>query len=362
MNRVKTHRFVNVEAGRRLDHFLVQQFPDASRRFLKRQCEEGRVQVNGSVRRGGYLLKCGEIVELIFDHPPEARPEIARAEGGLEKLLPILFEDEHLIAVSKRRAMHSVTLRDDDPVTVSDCLAAYSESCFLASQDRREAGLVQRLDYFTSGVLVAAKSEKVWYSLREQLFRGGFRKTYLALVEGTLTEERIRVSLALRQRNDGSGMEVVSDHRNGQNFKQPREGSEFSAETNVELVETITLGDEFRRSGEGRALSIIRATATRVRRHQIRVHLAALGHPLVGDELYGSRLGLTDCGLFTDATPSGRFGFLLHAESVELEHPVTARPIRIIAASELFEQLVQRSRQHDAVCRTGADRWTSNGK
>lgn len=261
-----------------------------------------------------------------------ARPDLAEAQGGPLQYIKVLFEDEFLLALEKPRAMHSITLTPEDSLTLADCVAAYCPQCLGASADQREAGLVQRLDHFTSGVILAAKTPGVWQSLHQMLIGNEVQKTYLALVEGTLAVAEVHISLPLRQSKGGKKMIAVRTSKARTN--------NFAAKTNIEGVGTLAFEGD-------RTVSIGRARARHVARHQIRVHLASFGHPLVGDKLYGAKWELAE--LLREVSPNEIVdnrsidGFLLHAERVEFIHPVSREPICVTSNSRVFEQLLRQT-------------------
>lgn len=315
--RIDGTKFTNSSENTRLDLIISRQFPKYSKRFAKTLCARGLVHVNGKKRSGGYLLSKGELIEIAAVERAKARPALVQEKQGA-LAVEVLHEDEHLLIVSKPRAMHSVTLSADDPLTLADWLSFHARECQSASTDEREGGLVQRLDYFTSGVVIAAKHLEAWKKLTKLLHAEKIEKRYLALVEGRLArrEEVIRLPLV----EQGQKSQVVSDETKGS----------FAAETQLSEVFFY----------EHEQVSVVRASAARARRHQIRVHLQALGHPLVGDDLYGSNRKLTELSFFKDhAYRELEQGFLLHAESVSLVHPLTGKPLLATAASKYFEEI-----------------------
>lgn len=309
-----THRFVvGAEAPLRLDRFLAERLPDASRRLVRELCAEGAVRVNGRRARGGVTLAAGDAVEVaLAPAPPAARPALGAALSPA-----VLFEDAHLLVVSKPRAVHSVTLAADDPPTLADWLAAYAPACATASPDPREAGLVQRLDFYTSGALLAARTRPAWEALRAALFAGAVAKTYLALVEGHPARDTWTCALPLRARGPRGRMEAVAPDT---------PGALLAACTEVEVFRRLVL--------PGGPAAVVRARAPRARRHQVRVHLAVSGHPLVGDTQYGS---MSDAAALGDATLPG---FLLHAATLAFAHPVTGQRVEAEAPSPVFAALL----------------------
>lgn len=299
----------------RLDVFLSENIPGLTRAKARELCEKRKVEVNGRTGRAGQALLPGDTVTLSQSYVPvRATPERA-ADAEL-----LFFEDDALLVVNKPRGMASVRLRAEDPPTLADWVAAHCPACVEASPDPREAGLVQRLDFSTSGLVLAAKSRAVWEALRKQLFAEEVEKSYLALVEKRPVKKRFTVSFPLVQSKDGKSMCAV------------RDGGD-RATIQLSAVTDVTVLNEIGRNGRGFAL--VRAKGRRVRRHQIRAHLAASSHPLVGDVLYGSTATLGE--VFPDSP--GLDGFLLHAESIQLRHPSSGRDCDFRCPSPLCEEL-----------------------
>ncbi len=294
------------KASPRFDLWLTEEIPGLSRSKARDLCKEGLVRVNGVPMRGGAPVFAGSLVEILGSiESPAARV--------MENALPlsVVFEDEHLLVVNKPRGVSTVTLSPEDPTTLADMIATARAECRTASPDLREAGLIQRLDFWTGGLVTAAKNSDVWESLRLELFEGKFEKSYLALVEGKLKENLFSVYLALTPSSDGKKML----------FSKPGDETALSAESEIEVVRELEGG-----------FSIVRVRANRARRHQVRAHLAHIGHPLVGDSLYGARKSLTSfalkLGLESDE------GFLLHAETLTFSHPVTGSAVSLTSSPE----------------------------
>jgi len=246
-----------------------------------------------------------------------ARPELAQQSGGALKFITIRYEDEHLLCVEKPAAMHSVTLAADDPLTLADCIAEYCPECLIASDDPREAGLLQRLDFYTSGLIMAAKTKQSWQLFRRLVSGGEVRKSYMALVEGVLERKLREVSCYMTESRNKKRVSVV---------RNPSETREQCFPT-----ETVIQGLKDFKHSSGESLCLARASGMQMRRHQVRAHLAFSGHPLVGDELYGAALSLQPL--------LNRDGFFLHAESVHFIHPFTSDTVEITSESSEQKKL-----------------------
>jgi 23S rRNA pseudouridine1911/1915/1917 synthase len=289
---------------------------------VRRYFDGGLVRINGRKASGGTFVKAGDEVKVLsLLTPARARPELALKSGGPLKFISVLFEDEHILVISKQRAMSTVTLASDDDLTVADCVCAYCPEAISASPDEREAGLVQRLDFFTGGILAAAKTRTVWEKMRSGLFASAFHKEYLALVSGTFEVRDFELSWPLKQSRDGKTMEIIEESDHHLDRQQ--------AQTHVVCLKELA------------AASVVRAEAAVARRHQIRVHLAACEHPLIGDTLYGSTITLDDFARsepVPEAFPNS--GFLLHASRIRLPHPITGEELDFQDVPRFFEEMV----------------------
>lgn len=281
-------------APERLDKFLIRQFPESGRNYWRTSLEAS-VRVNGKKASKGQLLRGGEVLEL-SEVPPETDAAIAA-----NPLIPIqvLFENKHCFAIDKAAGLACHPLRRDEDKTVANAaLARYPELAGL--RPTREAGLVHRLDNETSGVLLFARDLESLKKLRALSRCGGMRKTYFALVEGRLT---------------GSGeIDLAIGHHPG-NTKKMRATSDASEAKRLKARAAKT---RFECLANSESLSLIKLEIDVGARHQIRVHLAAIGHPILGDRLYGAQMG-----------PSR---FFLHAAELRFPSPWAEEEICISAA------------------------------
>lgn len=326
--RNRPSEFTNTKESLRLDLFLVQTLENCTRRLAAALCDDGFVLVNGAKRRAGFLLRPGDLVRVERQlRVIQARPEVASRPGSLADTLQVRYEDEDLVIVEKPRAMHSVRLKEEEGLTVADFVANHCKQCLTASPDKREAGLVQRLDYFTSGVMIAAKTAQAWQALHGLMLDGGVKKSYMALVEGRVRKGRFTIREPLIQAPSGKKMLVKSSR-----------GETLRGDLFVTHVERLRAGELIK----GSDVSAVALTGSRFRRHQIRAHMEWEGHSLVGDELYGSELQLDD--VLPEELLEGVLskGFFLHAESVEFTQPFSKSKVVVRSTSQYFDRLLSR--------------------
>jgi 23S rRNA pseudouridine1911/1915/1917 synthase len=277
------------EGRRRLDVLLAARVEGLSRRQAQKLVARGVVLVDGRPAKKGMIVAAGSRVELT-ERPPPARWG-PLPDGSID--LRVLYEDRQLLALDKPSGVPSVPLAPEEPGTLAGALAARYPECRDLGRRSGDGGLVQRLDRGTSGVVLAARDAQSHASLVALQRGGGIRKTYLALVRDGGDHLPGRIDLPLSP----AGVR-------GRAVKVDPAGMEAS----TEVVRLRVAGD----------LLLVRARIHRGRRHQIRVHLAAVGFPIAGDSIYGA-----------GPEPEGIDRLCLHASSVELPHPVTSSLLEV---------------------------------
>jgi 23S rRNA pseudouridine1911/1915/1917 synthase len=239
----------------RLDHYLRERVPGLSRRQLMSLFHAGHVRVNGRLASKGARVQSGDRIEL-DGIPAETGPA-----ADFDVSLRIIYEDRQLVAVDKPAGMPSHALRVGERGTVvSALLARYPELRGVGYREQ-ESGLVHRLDGDTSGVLLAARDQATFETLRAAHERDEFGKRYLALVRGQPVPQVLRGYLRADQRT-------------------VRVRSEPFAEAKAVAMELLTS----ERYGD---FALVCVRLSRAARHQVRALLAAKGHPIAGDQQYG---------------------------------------------------------------------------
>ncbi len=279
------------EAGQRVDNFLIARLKGVPKSHVYRVLRSGEVRVNSRRVEAAHRLAPGDRIRV----PPMRVAAPAERGPAPARELPVLYEDEAILAIDKPAglAVHGG----------SGVAHGVIESLRAMRPEARFLELVHRLDRDTSGVLLLAKKRSALTALHALLRGRGIDKRYLAGVAGRFRNARQRVRLALAKRVTGEGERRVSVSDVGQ-----------AAETVFRLVER---GAEF---------SLLEAELLTGRTHQIRVHLAHLGHPVLGDEKYG------DFELNRRLRQEGLKRMFLHAAELRFPHPVTGVPMAIVAA------------------------------
>ncbi len=268
------------DAGKRLDAFLHERLSQFSRSRLQSWIKEERVLLGGRTQRASYVLRGGEVISV---SPAELTPLKAEAE---ELPLEILYQDDDVVVVNKAAGMVVHAGAGHSRGTLVNALLHHFGSLSSVNGDIRP-GIVHRLDRETSGVLAVARTDNAHQSLAKQFHDREVEKSYLALVHGRMKESKGRI---------GSPIARDPIHRTRMTTKL---GSGRAAFTEYSVLEEFgTLSYLAIRIGTGRT-------------HQIRVHLASLHHPIVGDRLYGAP---ADAQL-------GRF--FLHAYRLRFRSPST---------------------------------------
>jgi len=290
--------------GLRLDRFLTSVLPDHSRARIQRLIKEGAVQVAGRPdARANQPVKTGQTISVEIPEPVDATP---RPEA---LPLPILHQDEDVIVVDKPAGMVVHPAAGHASGTLVNALLHHVDDLSGIGGEKRP-GIVHRLDRGTSGLMVIAKNDAAHVELARQFQEREVEKEYVALVWGEVMAGR-RIDLPVG--------------------RDPRDRKKMSAKArrSREAVTRVVRAEHF-----GRTLTLVRVAIHTGRTHQIRVHLSAIGHPIVGDSLYGGvhRRVPGDLRAVTHlARP------FLHAARLVFTHPADGR--RMEFTSELPDEL-----------------------
>ena len=282
------------DRGKRLDHFLQEHLPQYSRARLQSWIKEGRVLVDGAASKASEQIRGGEQIDVA---PADLRPLKAAAE---DLPVEILYEDESVIAINKPAGLTVHAGAGAHSGTLVNRLVHHFQSLSKVGGEMRP-GIVHRLDKWTSGVLLVARTDAGHRALAEQFARRTTEKRYIAIVQGVVREDSGRIAKPIardpvhRTRMTaklGRGRDALTDFRVLKRFQD------------ATLVEI--------RIGTGRT-------------HQIRAHMASIRHPVLGDRLYGGRAAER---MFLHAW---RIGFTSPAsgDRVTVEAPVPAEFERV---------------------------------
>jgi 23S rRNA pseudouridine1911/1915/1917 synthase len=293
------------EAGRRLDRVLADRIAGLSRSRLKALIVAGQVSAGGrTILDPGYRVNAGD--EITVKVPP-TEPAVPKGEN-IE--LDIVYEDEHIIVVDKPRGLVIHPAAGNWTGTLVNALIAHCGSSLSGIGGVRRPGIVHRLDKDTTGILIVAKTDQAHRALTAQFAdhgrTGALRRGYLAFVWGAPRDAK------------GTIDKPIDRHPQARDKMAVRAGGR----------EAITHWQVLERYACGRpepVASMIECRLETGRTHQIRVHLASIGHPLIGDEVYGSGFR-TKAALLSESARQAVAALgrqALHAHILRVEHPAT---------------------------------------
>jgi 23S rRNA pseudouridine1911/1915/1917 synthase len=276
------------QGGMRLDHFIAEKVPHLSRSRLQALIKDGRILLNGGTARASVTLRTGDAVS--FDEPAVIPANASEAE---DIPLSVLYEDSDLIVINKPPGLVVHPAVGNLTGTVVNALLHHCDELSGIGGVERP-GIVHRLDKETSGCLVAAKNDLAHQALAEQFAGREVTKIYLAIAAGKFP------------RREGMINAPIGRHRvNRQKMAVVREGEGREARTGWKVLAELPAG------------SLVECTLHTGRTHQIRVHLKHLGHPLLGDSVYGKSAGFSRQ--------------MLHAWKLGFTHPRSGQRIDCVA-------------------------------
>jgi len=264
--------------GKRLDVFIKEREPDFSRTVIQALIAADKVRVNGKSVKAHHKLRLGDRVQW-------ARPELPKCEVVAEDIpLSVLFEDEAVCVIDKPAGLVVHPGAGHREHTLVHALLHHVSS--LSQLSRERPGIVHRLDKETSGVMVVAKTNAAHMDLARQFKDHTIERRYVALVDGDVAFDEGVVDIPIR--------------------RHATDRQRMTAGYSDDAKEARTLYKVIRRFGSFTAVSFLPQTG---RTHQLRVHMAYLGHPILGDRVYGKKKNFPRLAL--------------HAEALAFTHPVT---------------------------------------
>ena len=268
---------------------------------VKGLIEAGHVLVDGRVVKAGHRVRAGERVQVAI--PPAPREGLTAEPRALS----VVFEDAHLLVVDKPAGVVTHPGAGQLRGTLAAAVLARAPEMAGVGSPKRP-GVVHRLDKGTSGLIVLAKTQAAYDGLTAQLARRTVTRRYLCLAQGAVARVEGRIDAAIGR-----------DPRSRVRMAVVKEGRGKRAVTHFRVLERFGRG--------GAAISLLECRLETGRTHQIRVHLASLGHPLLGDDVYrGGRGAPTNDPVLMDLI-HGLGGVALHAAALAFTHPLTGEPM-----------------------------------
>jgi len=287
------------ETGKRIDVFISEKF-GLTRSAVQKIIENGGIFVNGLTKEKNYKIKNGDVIEVSITEPKEININAQDLD------LDVLYEDEYLIVINKRQGMTVHPSQGNYANTLVNALLYHCKGSLSGINGEIRPGIVHRLDKDTSGVMIAAKNDQAHLGLAKQIKARSFTRIYNAIVFGNIKNDNGIVDLPLgRSKKDFRKIAVYK-----------------TADSENKIREAVTHYEVLGRySYKNNRYAHIKLKLETGRTHQIRVHMAHLGHPVIGDEVYGNE-NINKIFAFLN-------GQCLHSKSIEFVHPITDKNIFI---------------------------------
>ena len=272
------------DIGKRLDIYLSEKNEDITRSYIKNLVDDKKILVNGKSVKSGYKVKNGDSIDVEI---VEKVPENIVAE---DIPLDIVYEDEDIIIINKAKGMVVHPANGNYTGTVVNSLMHSHEGKLSSINGVVRPGIVHRIDKDTSGIIVVAKNDNAHKKLSDQFKVHSISRKYVALVKGIIKEDELTIDKPIGRSTKDRKKMAVTD-KNSRN-----------AVTHISVLRRFYTSN----------VTLVEARLETGRTHQIRVHMASLHHPLIGDEVYGKK------------DPKFKVeGQMLHAKSLGFIHPTT---------------------------------------
>ena len=286
----------------RIDRYLTEMLPEQSRSFFQKLIRDGFVMVNHIIVKVNYRLKTGDVIEI--DIPDAVPTEIVPENIPLD----ILYEDDDLLIVNKPKGMVVHPAVGHSTGTLVNAIMYHCQGNLSGINGEIRPGIVHRIDKDTTGSLIICKNDEAHRNIAEQIKEHSVTRRYVGVVAGTFSEESGTVEGAIgRHPNDRKRMTI--NEKNGK-----------PAVTHYRVLQTL------------KGASFMEFELETGRTHQIRVHMASISHPLLGDTVYGD-----------SKNPYKLQGQALHARTIGFIHPTTGEYIEVSAPiPEYMTELVRK--------------------
>ena len=290
----------NIEEIGRLDKIVSNLETNLSREAVQRMIKNGKILVNGKQEKPSYKTSIGETIIIEEEKAEEIdlKPQ--------EMPLDVIYEDDDMLVINKEKGIVVHPGNGNPDGTLANAVMARCKGGLSGIGGKIRPGIVHRIDKDTSGLVIIAKNDKAHINLSNQIQKRKVKKTYIALVRGVIKENEATINMPIgRSTKDRKKMAVS---KNGK-----------EAITNFKVLKRFT------------GYTLLEVNIETGRTHQIRVHLAEIGFPIVGDMVYSN-----------GKNPFNVEGQMLHAAKLELKHPTTQKDVTFEATlPEYFKKIVK---------------------
>lgn len=285
--------------GLRLDKALAMKETELSRVAIQRLIEEEKILVNGKKSKVSYKVAQNDEITVFEDEPKEVTLEAEDIP------LDIIYEDSDILVVNKQKGLVVHPGNGNPNGTLVNAVMSHCKDSLSGIGGEIRPGIVHRIDKDTSGLLIVAKNDKAHINISEQIKNHEVKKTYIALVRGRMKEEKATIDMPIARSVKERTKMAVSKY-------------------GKKAVTHLTVMEKFEN------FTLLEVTIETGRTHQIRVHLAEIGYPIVGDYVYSN-----------GKNPFGVEGQMLHSSRLEFVHPTTGEQMKLQAPlPEYFENVL----------------------
>lgn len=286
---IKLDKIIVDKQDVRLDVYITDKYKDLSRTMVQKLIEEGSIKVNGNIKKLSYKVQLNDEISICI--PKAKETDLKPQEIPIE----VVYEDDDIIVVNKPKGLVVHPANGNPDGTLVNAIMAMCKESLSGIGGELRPGIVHRLDKDTSGLLIVAKNDKAHINMSEQIKNRQVTKKYIALVRGVIQEDDATIDMPIgRSTKDIKKMAVTK------NGKQ--------AVTHFKVLKRYP------------KYTLLEVKIDTGRTHQIRVHMAEIGHPVVGDMVYSN--GKNDFGIQ---------GQMLHAKSLDFKHPITGKQMHLEA-------------------------------
>lgn len=307
---------------RRIDQYLVDRVGYLSRNGVQKVIGEGLVKVNGRVAKASYRPRDGDVIEMVA--PPEPINELIPENIPLE----VVYEDDHLLAINKQADLIVHPARGKWSGTLVNGLVYYGKKWSKLNGDWRP-GILHRLDRNTTGIMLVAKSDEAHWRVARQFENRTIQKTYMAICHGVPQLKGNVIDMPIGRDKYVREKQAVRKEENGgrQAITLYEVQETYTAPAGMMMEHGSHAADQLHPM-PGATFSLIKLTPKTGRTHQLRVHMSAIGYPMVGDTMYGGKIVVQPSA----ADSSFRFARqALHAFEITFVHPITLNSMTLQA-------------------------------